>query len=92
MPGSDRLYFRQLLSGRDFAVGDPVATQMRNFAYLIGDRQTGDAVLLTAGTLELLTDHRVEFAERHRRIAQDQRRIAGLAPPGEMVQRLRTVG
>lgn len=43
---SDRLYFRQLLAGRDFAVGDPVATQMRNFAYLIGDRDTGDAVVV----------------------------------------------
>lgn len=46
MPESDRLYFRQLLSGRDFAVGDPMAAQMRNFAYLIGDRQTGDAVVV----------------------------------------------
>ncbi|PRX45185.1 glyoxylase-like metal-dependent hydrolase (beta-lactamase superfamily II) [Prauserella shujinwangii] len=43
---SDRLYFRQLLSGRDFAVGDPVATQMRNFAYLIGDRETREAVIV----------------------------------------------
>jgi glyoxylase-like metal-dependent hydrolase (beta-lactamase superfamily II) len=42
----DRLYFRQLLSGRDFAVGDPVATQMVNFAYLIGDRETRDAVVV----------------------------------------------
>jgi glyoxylase-like metal-dependent hydrolase (beta-lactamase superfamily II) len=42
----DRLYFRQLLSGRDFAVGDPVATQMVNFAYLIGDRETRDAVIV----------------------------------------------
>ena len=42
----DRLYFRQLLSGRDFAVGDPIATQMRNFAYLIGDRETGEAVVV----------------------------------------------
>jgi glyoxylase-like metal-dependent hydrolase (beta-lactamase superfamily II) len=42
----DRLYFRQLLSGRDFAVGDPVATQMVNFAYVIGDRETGEAVLV----------------------------------------------
>ena len=46
VPESDRLYFRQLLSGRDFAVGDPVATQMRNFAYLIGDRETGEAVVV----------------------------------------------
>lgn len=43
---SDRLYFRQLLSGRDFAVGDPVATQMVNFAYLIGDTETREAVIV----------------------------------------------
>lgn len=43
---SDRLYFRQLLSGRDFAAGDPIATQMRNFAYLIGDRETGQALVV----------------------------------------------
>ena len=41
-----RLYFRQLLSGRDFAVGDPVASQMVNFAYLIGDRSTGECLLV----------------------------------------------
>src|ERR1700740_3691652 len=46
MPDSDRLYFRQLLSGRDFAKGDGFATQMRNFAYLIGDRQTGDCLVV----------------------------------------------
>jgi glyoxylase-like metal-dependent hydrolase (beta-lactamase superfamily II) len=40
----DRLYFRQLLAGRDFATGDPVARQMVNFVYLIGDRETGEAV------------------------------------------------
>jgi glyoxylase-like metal-dependent hydrolase (beta-lactamase superfamily II) len=43
---SERLYFRQLLSGRDFAVGDPAATQMVNFVYLIGDRETGEAVVV----------------------------------------------
>lgn len=43
---SDRLYFRQLLSGRDYAVGDPIATQMVNFAYLIGDRETREAVVV----------------------------------------------
>ncbi|SFQ58784.1 Glyoxylase, beta-lactamase superfamily II [Amycolatopsis arida] len=42
----ERLYFRQLLSGRDYGAGDPVATQMRNFAYLIGDRETGEAVIV----------------------------------------------
>ncbi|HAQ23748.1 MAG TPA: MBL fold metallo-hydrolase, partial [Acidimicrobiaceae bacterium] len=29
----DRLYFRQLLSGRDFATDDPMAQQMVNFVY-----------------------------------------------------------
>ena len=42
----DRLYFRQLLSGRDFAANDMFAQQMRNFAYLIGDRETGDCVVV----------------------------------------------
>ena len=42
----DRLYFRQLLSGRDFAKGDQMARQMVNFAYLIGDRATGEAVVV----------------------------------------------
>ena len=41
---SGRLYFRQLLAGQDFAVNDPVARQMVNFVYLIGDTETGDAV------------------------------------------------
>ncbi|MCM3886488.1 MBL fold metallo-hydrolase [Frankia sp. R82] len=43
---TERLYFRQLLSGRDFAVGDPVGTQMVNFVYLVGDRETGEAVVI----------------------------------------------
>ncbi|MGA1565193.1 MAG: MBL fold metallo-hydrolase [Ilumatobacteraceae bacterium] len=42
----ERLYFRQLLSGRDFAVGDAFATQMVNFAYAIGDRETGECLLV----------------------------------------------
>ncbi len=45
-PVDDRLYFRQLLSGRDFAVGDGLATQMVNFVYLIGDRTTGECVIV----------------------------------------------
>ena len=40
----DRFYFRQLLAGRDFAATDPVARQMVNFVYLVGDRETGEAV------------------------------------------------
>lgn len=41
-----RVYFRQLLSGRDFARSSTVARQMVNFAYLIGDRETGEAVVV----------------------------------------------
>ena len=40
------LYFRQLLAGRDFATGDPIARQMVNFVYLLGDRETGEAVAI----------------------------------------------
>lgn len=43
---SDRLYFRQLLAGRDIARSDPLARQMVNFVYLIGDRETGEAVVV----------------------------------------------
>jgi hydroxyacylglutathione hydrolase len=46
MAMTDQLYFRQLLSGRDFAVADQLAGQMANFAYAIGDRSTGDCVLV----------------------------------------------
>ena len=43
---NERFYFRQLLSGRDFAKGDPVAEQMVNFVYLIGDRQTKECMVV----------------------------------------------
>lgn len=57
--GNDRLYFRQLLAGRDLAQSDPVARQMVNFIYLIGDRETGEAVVIDPaydpdGILEVL--------------------------------------
>lgn len=42
-------------------IGDTVNVAARVEA---ATRQTGDAVLLTADTLELLTDHRVTFSER----------------------------
>ena len=53
---SDRFYFRQLLSGRDFATDDSMAAQMANFVYLIGDRTTRDAVIVDPayGVLEIL--------------------------------------
>src|ERR1039457_1784097 len=47
-PATDRLYFRQLLSGRDFATSDRMARQMVNFVYLIGDRATGEALMVDA--------------------------------------------
>jgi hydroxyacylglutathione hydrolase len=46
MADEPRLYLRQMLSGRDFAAGDPLAVQMVNFCYLIGDRDTGEAVVV----------------------------------------------
>ena len=57
--GDDRLYFRQLLSGRDFGHRNQLAQQMVNFVYLIGDRQTGEAVVVdpaydVAGLLGIL--------------------------------------
>ena len=42
----DRFYFRQLLSGRDFAHNDDMARQMVNFVYAIGDRKSGECVLV----------------------------------------------
>jgi glyoxylase-like metal-dependent hydrolase (beta-lactamase superfamily II) len=55
----DPLYFRQLLAGRDFAQGDQVARQMVNFVYLVGDRRTGEAMVIDpaydiAGLLDLV--------------------------------------
>ncbi|MGH9028885.1 MAG: MBL fold metallo-hydrolase [Acidimicrobiales bacterium] len=59
MPDDDRLYFRQLLSGRDFAQEDMLARQMVNFCYLIGDTVTREAVVVdpaydVGGLLNLL--------------------------------------
>jgi glyoxylase-like metal-dependent hydrolase (beta-lactamase superfamily II) len=57
----DRLYFRQLLAGRDVARTDPVARQMVNFIYLVGDRETGEAVAIdpaydVRGILDVLAE------------------------------------
>lgn len=41
-----RLYFRQLLSGTDFARADQVAQQMVNYVYAVGDRVRGEALLV----------------------------------------------
>src|SRR3954451_23033858 len=58
---TDRLYFRQLLAGRDIARTDPVARQMVNFVYLVGDRETGEAVAIDpaydiGGILDVLAE------------------------------------
>jgi glyoxylase-like metal-dependent hydrolase (beta-lactamase superfamily II) len=42
----DRLYFKQLLAGRDFAKSDDLASQMVNFVYLIGDRITRETFVI----------------------------------------------
>lgn len=41
-----RLYFRQLLSGRDFAKSDMSASHMRNFCYLVGDTETKECMIV----------------------------------------------
>ena len=46
MTMNDKLYFRQLLSGVDFASNDDTAAQMVNFVYLIGDRSVGKCVIV----------------------------------------------
>ena len=38
------LYFKQLLSGRNFGTTNALAEQMENFVYLIGDRDSGECV------------------------------------------------
>lgn len=65
---NDRLYFRQLLSGRDFARQDRAAHQMVNFVYLIGDRVTGDAVVV---------DPAYDVAELADIVAADGLRLTG---------------
>ncbi|MDE0267447.1 MAG: MBL fold metallo-hydrolase [Acidimicrobiaceae bacterium] len=41
-----QFYFKQLLSGQDFAHDDPLADEMVNFVYAVGDRDTSEAVLI----------------------------------------------
>jgi len=63
---TERLYFRQLLAGRDVATGDMMARQMVNFIYLIGDRETGQAVVVDPaydpqGILDVLAADEMEL-------------------------------
>lgn len=41
-----KLYFRQLLAGRDFAKDNLAAGQMENFVYLIGDQEKRQCVVI----------------------------------------------
>lgn len=43
---ADKLYFRQLLAGRDFAINNPAALRMENFVYLIGDKEKGECIVI----------------------------------------------
>jgi len=40
------IYFRQLLAGRQVATADPVAGQMANFMYLLGDPESRQALIV----------------------------------------------
>ena len=40
------LYFRQLHAGRDFGRDAPMAANMQNYVYLVGDRDTDEAVIV----------------------------------------------
>ena len=42
----ESLYFKQLLAGQEVATAHPVAGQMANFMYLIGDRASREAVIV----------------------------------------------
>lgn len=41
-----QLYLKQLLAGRDFATGDQMAAGMQNFAYLVGDLDARECVVV----------------------------------------------
>ena len=43
---SNQVYFKQLLSGRDFATDDQLAQQMVNFVYLIGDKSSRECMII----------------------------------------------
>ena len=45
-PDSNQIYFKQLLSGRDFATDNQLAQQMVNFVYLIGDKSTRECMIV----------------------------------------------
>ncbi len=46
MSEDDRLYFRQLLAGRQVALTHPVAGQMANFMYVVGDPESRECLVV----------------------------------------------
>ena len=46
IPDSNQIYFKQLLSGRDFATSNQLAQQMVNFVSLIGDNSTRECMII----------------------------------------------
>lgn len=62
------IYFRQLLAGDQVAVADPVASQMRNFMYLIGDPGSREA---------LVVDPAWDVSSLLDRAAEDDYRVVG---------------
>ncbi len=45
---TDRLYFRHLLAGTDVGADNDLARQMVNLVYLVGDRASGEAMVIDA--------------------------------------------
>ncbi len=65
----DGLYFKQLLSGQDFATKNLFAHQMVNHSYCIGDTQTKDAVLV---------DPAYDVASILARLREDEMNLVGI--------------
>lgn len=65
------VYFRQLLAGRDFGLRDPIAGQMQNFVYLVGDTDTRECVIVDPAWA---VDELVDLAE-----ADGMKVVGGLA-------------
>ncbi len=66
----NQLYFKQLLAGRDFARQSPAAAQMQNFAYLIGDRDRGDCLVVAPARDARGPLHAAAAADSSTRITQ----------------------
>ncbi len=66
-----QLYFRQLLAGRDCGLDHPVAGQMQNFVYLIGDSESRECMIVDPAWA---VDDLVDLVE-----AEDMKLVGALA-------------